>query len=181
MFDGKDDGIEVQDDTDYSNGVTLEIYMKLRGPTNNQIVQILMMKRTSTANGFFMFLGNANGYRYGDLQIDIGGSGQRYVPGITIQQDVPTYLSYTYNPKASSEKGILYIDGAKRASTNLGDINKLMEVRGTTIQIGSDIHAYAGQNSTYPFNGEIYATRVYNRPLSATEIKQNYDAITSYH
>ena len=31
MFDGIDDGIEVKDNSDYSKGITLEIYFNLKG------------------------------------------------------------------------------------------------------------------------------------------------------
>lgn len=36
MFDGIDDGIEVEDKSDYSNGITLEIYFSLRGEVKDQ-------------------------------------------------------------------------------------------------------------------------------------------------
>ena len=74
MFDGVDDGIEVEDKSDYSKGITLEMYFKLRGETENQLVQILMMKRKTVDDGFFMFIGNNNDdFEYKRLYIDIGG------------------------------------------------------------------------------------------------------------
>ena len=74
MFDGVDEGIEVEDKSDYSKGITLEMYFKLRGETENQLVQILMMKRKTVDDGFFMFIGNNNDdFEYKRLYIDIGG------------------------------------------------------------------------------------------------------------
>ena len=60
MFDGVDDGIEIKDNSDYSQGITLEIYFKLKGKSTSAVVQILMMKRTNNLNGFFIFLGGGN-------------------------------------------------------------------------------------------------------------------------
>lgn len=72
MFDGVDDGIEVEDKSDYSNGITLEMYFSLRGQTENQMAQILMMKRNTVYDGFFMYIDNGN-ILYRELVIDIGG------------------------------------------------------------------------------------------------------------
>lgn len=49
----------------------------------------------------------------------------------------------------------------------------------TPIQIGSDIYTTVGEengsNNKYPFFGEIYALRLYNRPLTESEVKYNYE------
>ncbi len=182
-FDGIDDGIEVPDNSDYSNGVTLEIYLKLRGQTENQVAQILIMKRTDSLNGFFIVMGNKNieehnSQLYRLISIDIGGVYERFDTNIFIEENEPIYISYTFNPNTETDKGVLYINGEKVATTDLGNVEKIMEVADTSIQIGSDIHkTHLGesQDNRYPFNGEIYATRVYNRPLTEQEIKYNYN------
>ena len=51
IFDGVDDGIEVKDNSDYSKGITLEIYFTLKGKGSSEITQILMMKRTNVQGG----------------------------------------------------------------------------------------------------------------------------------
>lgn len=51
----------------------------------------------------------------------------------------------------------------------------------TPIQIGSDIYeTYNSEegdtaNRKYPFYGEIYASRIYNRPLTEQEVEYNYN------
>ena len=65
-------------------------------------------------------------------------------------------------------------------ATNLVKIENLINTPpNTPIQIGSDIYqTYDGKedfNSKYPFNGEIYASRVYNRPLTEQEVLYNYN------
>ena len=188
MFDGVDDGIEVKDNSDYSKGITLEIYFMLKGKSTSNMAQILMMKRTNNTNGFFMYLVGHNNnetddpwMQYGSLGIDIGGSGNRYYPNIIIQENVPTYITYTYDPNKENEKGVLYINGVKTKTTNLGIIENLINTPlNTPIQIGSDIYETYNpegdtENRKYPLNGEIYASRVYNRPLTEQEVLYNYN------
>ena len=186
MFDGVDDGIEVKDNSDYSKGITLEIYFMLKGKSTSNMAQILMMKRTNETNGFFIYLVGQNnvddpGMQYGSLGIDIGGSYNRYYPNIIIQENVPTYITYTYDPNKENEKGVLYINGVKTKTTNLGIIENLINTPpNTPIQIGSDIYeTYKPEGDTKnrknPFNGEIYVSRVYNRPLAEQEVLYNYN------
>ena len=183
MFDGIDDGIEVKDNSDYSKGITLEIYFKLKGKSTSDLTQILMMKRTTAFNGFFMFL-NGEYYEYGRLDIDIGGNGgngeNRLKTNTIIKENEPTYITYTYNPDKENENGILYVNGIKVETTDLGNIDNLINTpENTPIQIGSDIYeTYKEDNEhnwKYPFYGEIYASRVYNRPLTESEVKYNYE------
>ena len=181
MFDGIDDGIEVKDNSDYSQGITLEIYFKLKGKSTSDVAQILMMKKTEMTNGFFIYLGGGmEGFTYGRIVIDIGGLYNRFSSDIVVQENVPTYITYTYNPNAESDNGILYVNGVKIQTTNLGIIENLLNTPvNTPIQIGSDIYQTYGEDETknrkYPFYGEIYASRVYNRPLTEKEVEYNYN------
>ena len=191
MFDGIDDGIEVKDNSDYSNGITLEIYFTLKGKSTSDLAQILMMKRTKNTDGFFIYLGggyitnkvNYDG-EYGRITIDIGGNTRRFVTNTIVKENVPTYITYTYNPNKENDNGILYINGIKTQTTNLGTIENLVNMPSNTpIQIGSDIYQTYTEiedeehkgNRKYPFYGEIYASRVYNRPLTEKEVEYNYN------
>ena len=194
MFDGVDDGIEVKDNSDYSKGITLEIYFNYKGkPTSEKIqAQILMMKRTNIFNGFFIFLDGDFWVdnQLGNLCIDIGGCSSnnnadshdnRFYTSIYAKENEPMYITYTYNPNKENENGVLYVNGVKTETTNLGIIENLVNTPpNTPIQIGSDIYeTYNLEGDTvnhkYPFNGEIYASRVYNRPLTEQEVLYNYN------
>ena len=197
MFDGIDDGIEVKDNSDYSKGITLEIYLTLKGESTSNMGQILMMKRTTIYDGFFMFLGgdktnsNEGDKRpFGEIYIDIGGvvsangSNNRFKTDVKLEENIPTYITYTFDQTKESEKGVLYINGVKTKTTELGILERLISTQeNTPIQIGSDIYEtfYEDEeqeqvdNRKYPFFGEIYASRVYNRPLTEMEVKYNYD------
>ena len=179
MFDGIDDGIEIKNNSDYSGGITLEIYFKLKGKGSSDVAQILMMKRNQINNGFFMFL-DSSSTSFGKLLIDIGGSSNRYDTRLIVKEGVPIYITYTYDPEAGNEKGILYVNGEKHSTTDKGNIDKLMDVsENTGIQIGSDIYQSYGEDSAhdrkYSFFGDIYTSRVYNRPLTEEEVKYNYN------
>ena len=193
MFDGIDDGIEVKDNSDYSQGITLEIYFTLKGKGSSNIAQILMMKRTKASNGFFLYLNYENSEK-ATLTIDIGGSGwgiqdeegnwimnNRFTTNTNIEENNMYYITYTYNPEIKNDNGVLYINGVKTQTTNLGNIQNLVNTpENTPIQIGSDIYqtynpAGDTSNRKYPFYGEIYASRVYNRPLTESEVKYNYE------
>ena len=185
-FDGIDDGIEVPDKSDYSNGVTLETYFKYRGQTNNQILQLLMMKRKSENDGFNIFIGNnkdenqiGKEQEFKRITVYIGGVSGSLVTNSYVEENVPLYITYTFNPNVEKDKGILYINGQKVQTTNRGNVENIIKIQNdANIQIGSDIHkTYLGENqdNRYPFNGEIYATRVYNRPLTEQEVKYNYN------
>ena len=180
LFDGIDDGIEITDSADYSQGVTLEMYINLKGKTENQTCQMLLMKRSKTVNGYFMYISNGVNKTEKDRQlvIDIGGGGQRFYTGQIIQENTPTYITYTYNPNVSSEKGILYINGTKTETTDIGDVEKIKDAQNVNIQVGSDTHITNGEDNRYPFLGKLYMARIYNRALSEDEVQTNYNEIT---
>ncbi len=185
-FDGIDDGIEVPDKSDYSNGVTLEIYFKYKGKINNQILQLLMMKRKSGSDGFNIFIGNnkdenqiGREQEFKRITVYIGGVSGRLVTNSYVEENVPMYITYTFNPNVANDKGTLYINGEKVQTTNIGNVENIIKIQNdANIQIGSDIHkTYLGESedNRYPFNGEVYAARVYNRPLTEQEVKYNYN------
>ena len=161
-------------------GVTLEMYINLKGKTENQTCQMLLMKRSKTVNGYFMYISNGVNKTEKDRQlvIDIGGGGQRFYTGQIIQENTPTYITYTYNPNVSSEKGILYINGTKTETTDIGDVEKIKDAQNVNIQVGSDTHITNGEDNRYPFLGKLYMARIYNRALSEDEVQTNYNEIT---
>ena len=188
----------MSDSTDFSGGITMEMYFRLKGQTflpTHQTVQILFMKRAATSSGFFMAIGNGTGSNlpYSRLMIDIGGSGSNRVsyPGDDapqIPENVDIYIAYTFtvtNSTTGTGIGRLYINGVLYASYNKGNAHAI--ANGQTgvsslhspINIGIDIAATVGSpNQTYPFFGTIYASRIYDRPLSSGEVVFNYENTT---
>jgi hypothetical protein len=61
-----------------------------------------------------------------------------------------------------------YFDGVLDVSNNPGSIANIPA--NINWRIGSDVNAIGSE----PFNGDIYVAKVYNRALTAGEVKQNY-------
>ena len=100
----------------------------------------------------------------------------------TSQQTAQSSLDFSIVAYAKeNENGVLYVNGVKTETTNLGIIENLVNTPpNTPIQIGSDIYETYNpegdtENRKYPLNGEIYASRVYNRPLTEQEVLYNYN------
>lgn len=179
LFDGVNDGIEKPDTTDYTNGITLEMYFKMEGQVPNQIVQILFMKRKITSHGFFMAIGNQNAggsLPYSKLMIDIGGANHRISNAYTIPEGEDVYITYTFDNKA--KQGILYINGIEVLRSSKGDTSGITSSLDAPIQIGADVYQTNGAGNTYPLYGRIYASRIYNRALTEKEVKYNYTNTT---
>lgn len=73
------------------------------------------------------------------------------------------YISHTYDSSTGSK---LYVDGVE-----VGNNNVLGFTSGMTFRIGKE------GNGTDRFNGNIYNVQIYNRALSASEVRQNFNAL----
>jgi hypothetical protein len=73
------------------------------------------------------------------------------------------YVTLSYN----SSNVIIYVDGISRTTRSAYNAS----LTNTSIQIGR-----ANIGTLYPFNGNVGASQIYNRALSAQEILQNYNA-----
>jgi len=62
----------------------------------------------------------------------------------------------------------IYLNGIKQAATTTGSIGNHSAI---PLKIGM-----MGESNINPFNGSINEVRIYNRALSAAEIKRNYEA-----
>jgi hypothetical protein len=91
-------------------------------------------------------------------------SGAVYFPGAPI--GAGTYHLMTTRNGAGNV--ILYLNGNQ---VNAGVLASSIPV-GFNFRIGADVNGAAE-----PFTGSIYSVRVYNRVLSAKEVKQNFDAL----
>lgn len=82
----------------------------------------------------------------------------------------------------TSYTGKLYMNGSEAYSQNLTRVYAGTEM--DTVLIGTDIYqwhnSYSGSGETgYALNGKWANVAVYNRPLSATEVLSNYNALSS--
>ena len=84
------------------------------------------------------------------------------------------YVGGTYDKDAGSNNTKVYINGVlSQEQTRTG----AMGSDNNPVRIGSYSNSGGGGNSGWDMNGNIGPTKVYNRALSAQEVKQNYNAL----
>jgi hypothetical protein len=109
-------------------------------------------------------LGASIGYTDGTREYDQKiTSGAVWVNG----SNVAVHVVFTYNATANQIKW--YINGELDATYNL---SKTPNFQSIPVCSGSWVHNY----NDYWFGGQIHVGKIYNRELSATEAKQNFNA-----
>ena len=161
-FDGVDDYISLSNPS-LTNQITVEVWVNLSLASPNSIGWILgresLYRMLYDVNGFYWVCATTtNGW---------------YTAGTAIGASV------------ASQSGIYHVVGTYDGSNNR------IYVNGTLRETGSAISGNIATNSGYTYNlfksdvtfygvaygkGNLYSHRLYNRALSAAEIKQNYDA-----
>ncbi len=107
----------------------------------------------------------ANGHFYIDFY------GNYLDSGVTVNDGLWHLVGFTL--AGSTTSITMYVDGAAYSGT-LGGIPNILA--GTNMQIGRWVTAGAGDTSPYYFSGSIDEVKIYNRVLSATEVKNIYNA-----
>jgi hypothetical protein len=96
------------------------------------------------------------------------GTNQHITTGINIADNTWKYVAMTFttNTGSPSNNAIIYLNGTSVLTTTIQFSNNNIE-----LQIGN-----GGANSTQLISGNIAGASLYNRALSATEVRQNYNA-----
>ncbi|MFQ6063646.1 MAG: LamG-like jellyroll fold domain-containing protein, partial [Methanosarcinales archaeon] len=158
-FDGKNDYVEVPDDESLRlwNSYTLEAWINMKGMSSYGV--IVAKRSGSTVNFNYHISDAANDRKMASY------NGATSVGGTTVLNFNQWYhVAYVY------DSGIIYFylngqfDGS--ASQTSGDANE------HSVFIGTD-----NGGTKYYFNGIIDEIRIYNRALSAEEIKAHYEGI----
>jgi hypothetical protein len=100
------------------------------------------------------------------IAYDWGNSTNR-TTGITVGNDTFNYVAMTFTETVGSpsNNAIIYLNGAPVLTTTIKHVNHT-----TNIQIGE-------ANASQHFNGSIFQASVYNRVLTAVEIRKNFEAL----
>lgn len=161
------------------NGSSNLIIAAENSALNSQTVTVEVWIKTSntTQNGFFFEKGNVN-TQYSLFQE--GGSivwRQKFAAGYTNLNT--TTASYISTANYAQIVGT-YVSGDRRVYINGVQVNSdaqtgVIDTNANGVSIG----AYGGFNGGrgYYYNGSIAIVRVYNRVLSAAEVKQNFEAL----
>jgi len=160
-FDGKDDHIEVPQNSslDISNKISIEFWMKFALP-NEDKREFPISKYNWQSSGFF---------------VEVGKNGNPYLAWWTADdtdQDDQQLLWYPfvdgswYHVVANTdgETKRIYINGKLESEQNSPGLVNYSNI----LRIGAD-------DGDYPFDGVLDEVRVYNRALSADEVRYHYN------
>jgi hypothetical protein len=104
----------------------------------------------------------------GTLQVAPGTSWTFYNTGYTIPLNTWVNIVYTYSGTGSAGSQTVYINGTNIYSTTAG--SGPISSNSNAVRIGFD------DNNWY-WGGRISSTKIYNRALTASEVRQNFDAL----
>ncbi len=163
-FNGIDSSVMVPDSMSLRpvSEITLEAWVKVKGKTTKWLSILSKMEKYQDL-GYELYLMPGNIPRFGIIS-RVGG-GKTRVEGSTISGDKWTHIAATYDGKAL----ILYIDGVFDSYTE----------KQLYILPSKDDLWIGSWKDIDNFYGAIDEVRIYNRSLSAIEIKANYDAVLS--
>ena len=135
---------------DFEN--TFNIVFKLNKVNN---VDVLFGSRTTSSNGFMLF----NYSTTNALTFDTKGSGTRVSLGSRLSENKTYDITVTFSGTTAN----LYVNGELSGTKTFTDASLNMPL--------SIFTANSQSNAV----GNIYSVKVYNRALTADEVKQNYD------
>lgn len=163
-FDGTNEYVSVSDssslDVDY---VTLSCWFKTSQVRNSEIVMKNNAVNTSICYGFQIF---EDSFIYSHINTSTGGWNE--IPTDTYQINTWYNLCLTYNGSSF----ITYLNGVLKTTTS---------TTGTIIKNNQNLYIGSPNNTLddSPYFGNISQVSIYNRALTQSEIKQNFNAIRS--
>jgi hypothetical protein len=114
---------------------------------------------------YSMFLAFGNTFYFRTIGGTINNQDTTFTSSTYLTANAWNHVICTYNGSTK----IIYVNGVQAASVNASG----------TLQTGQTnqyIGKYGAATNSFPFNGRIAQTRVYNIALSATQVLQNYNA-----
>lgn len=177
VFDGIDDFISVSDTPfRFTNTFTLDAWVYFNG---NNIYGNIMGKRNGPPyNQYSLSIYSGNPYIGGVgkvatffARVDGGNSSFDIVLNYTL----PSAGIYNIVASINNTSQTLYVNGVDRTTTSVNISNNTFNISERNLLVGAVLDN-AGTGITNPFSGNIYNTKIYNRPLSSEEVSQNFNA-----
>ena len=163
QFNGSNDYVNMPNDTNFDTSErTVCLWFNQNSLTSAGTSQYMFSSGTGSPNRFYMKVDND------DQRCQVGNSG----PGEVYVRDVVSagvwyHVALTYTLDASGNTARVYFNGGSSSNTASG-----FNLSGASnVTVGS----FRDGSSNW-FNGKVDDVRVYNRALSADEIKAIYDA-----
>ena len=161
-FDGTDDEITVPDSAllDLTTEMSFEFVFKASSSQSN------LYPRLIDKSSWLVHILQTPPFGYYQNVYTSAGLRQTGTTSATIQADTWYHIASTYN----GQIGRIYINGNLERTQDFGSVLPCT-VNGTAVTIGGDT------GTSRQFNGQIPVVKIYNRALTASEIKSNFNAI----
>ena len=160
-FDGDGDYVVIPDnDVFEANQTTISMWVYQLPDAGHHM---LISKRGPTYNTGWMVIDVSGN----NIYFDFGGSaavGGRWITGYDIPDETWTHLVVTYN----GTDGTIYANGVEEGTNTFGNLSNL--ANSVDVLIGRD----SSGNNDYYYNGTIDDVMIFNRSLSAEEIRGLY-------
>lgn len=173
VFDGSNDYVNFGDKNSFTlpGGFSVNIWFK----TSSFSGAAPFLAKYESARYEFVFGmvgGNLYGWVYDTTTNAYRG---RYATSIATYTSVSTWnnFAYTYDGGGLTSSSKLYINGVQRDNTDFANANTFVTIRNTSslLNLGNYNIGLGG-----PINGRVGLINYYNRPLTITEILQNYNS-----
>jgi len=172
MFDGVNDYVDCGGDNSLkpTDAITVEAWVYIDSTANDNIVaHLVTTTRIVTPTGGYLIAWEDRGGVYGNNSIFFTVTAGDGTSAQSKREDIVDgwhHVVGTYDKDiGGTEEVKLYIDGILEAT---GDYSKAIDQSPTNLKIGGSSHA--GEN----YNGTIDEVRIYNRSLTAEEIRLSY-------
>ena len=160
-FDGTNDYINLNSIAPLIAGGDFSLEAIIKGPAQDHkgIIPI----NTSTGDNRALFL-----IRNASMGIYDGNTW--YIGNIDVDDNNWHHVTLSYT--RSTRNAVIYVDGEVSLNTTTG--NTITVASDDKISVGQE---YDGASTSDHFNGQIPIAKIYNRALTASEVKSNYNAI----
>lgn len=134
--------------------------------------QMLFSKEIVTGSpwNYRMFLGQSNGRLYGDMN---NGTYQSLIGSTNLCNGA--WHNAVFVRSTALDTLYLYVDGVLIQSAT--DTTTGLMANNQNVWIGLSAYTGAGPSGSYPVNGQIGQSLIYNIALTATQVKQNFNAM----
>jgi len=166
VFDGSNDYINLGDVLDVKSGdYTFGSWSRLTSLNSSN--RMIMDKRSGT-DRILLYSSHTTGY----IIAAIGDGSQIFLASDNIDHRGGTWRNYIFTVNRTSNLLILYRNGVLVASTDISGLGD--QDNSINFLIGGGYVSGSSPNGAYHWQGNISNASIYNRALTADEVRQNY-------
>jgi len=164
-FDGSSDRVQVSDNSSISptNSITLEAWIRPGALDQTGTYQHIIMKNGDEAYVWYMRHGHDSNSFYFRLRIDAGWP---LIGQFTITPNTWQHVAFTYDKDAGTDNAKGYLNGELK---NENTVTGAIDDKGDN-ELGIGAYSNGGES----WYGSIGEVAIYNRALTANEIKEHY-------